>query len=353
MMCNKEDIAFCQLLAGTGELVTNAVLFGVTRRGRLLLCLPKDTGAAVKTLSLYPPQTRIAKGFVRCIKVLILLRIHRLLPKINLEIRDGGPLSKLMHQEGKIGVLLGNPKGSTRCALVLRYDESELVVDKIAVDKLACVSVKSEAEIIKSLPKGLKGLPDLCGNREGNNWAFYTTHYVDGRSIKNNQDHEVIDILMEWQKNADTKSMGECKLWQTTTGLLHAGEKQNLLERLTGIDDLQVKQGILHGDFAPWNIKRSTDGQIVVLDWEHGSLSGPAGWDWLHFMIQSSSLVEILSAQDILEKCRVWACQPEGQRLLLDAGWGKEVEWWIGSYLLYSQWVMGFDREDLVSEWLS
>jgi len=351
MMHSSEDDAFCRLLAGTGELVSNVVFFGVKRKGRLLLCLPHDASAALNTLKLYQPQTKIARWFVCCIRGLIWLRIHRLLPKIHMEIRDEGPLAKLKHQEGKIGILLGNPKGSCRCALVLRYDENQLVVDKVAVDKLASASVKSEAIRIKSLPKSLRGLPHLCGNREGGNWALYTTRYVDGRSIRAEQDHEVIDLLMEWQKNAEGKPMGECKLWQSTAGLLRDAGKQNLLGRLSGIDDLPIKQGILHGDFAPWNIKRSTNGGIVVLDWEHGSLDGPAGWDWLHFVMQRGGLVEDLSAKDILDKCRLWASQPEGQRLLQDAGWGTEIEWWIGSYLLYSQWMMGFDREGLITEW--
>ncbi len=52
-----------------------------------------------------------------------------------------------------------------------------------------------------------------------------------------------------------------------------------------------VPCGPAHGDFAPWNTRRSA-GRLVVFDWELAQWEAPSGWDRLHFLVQWDSLVQ-------------------------------------------------------------
>jgi hypothetical protein len=61
--------------------------------------------------------------------------------------------------------------------------------------------------------------------------------------------------------------------------------------RKLSVDNREVHAVIQHGDFAPWNIKVSSDGGWTALDWERGRLNGIPGWDWFHYVIQTGILV--------------------------------------------------------------
>lgn len=46
-----------------------------------------------------------------------------------------------------------------------------------------------------------------------------------------------------------------------------------------------------HGDFAPWNLLRTTSGAIMALDWEYGAAEGFPYLDLCHFILQVAALV--------------------------------------------------------------
>lgn len=56
---------------------------------------------------------------------------------------------------------------------------------------------------------------------------------------------------------------------------------------LSGAD---VRCGLGHGDFAPWNTRVSA-GKLCVFDWEMASWDVPLTWDKFHFLVQTRSLL--------------------------------------------------------------
>lgn len=48
---------------------------------------------------------------------------------------------------------------------------------------------------------------------------------------------------------------------------------------------------IEHGDFAPWNIRRTPSGDLFFIDWENATVRGLPWMDALHFVFQTSVLV--------------------------------------------------------------
>jgi hypothetical protein len=65
----------------------------------------------------------------------------------------------------------------------------------------------------------------------------------------------------------------------------------NLLEKILVecSDSTSIPQVFVHGDFAPWNIKKA-NGSIVAFDWEFGSSNGLPLYDFFYFFLQQSLL---------------------------------------------------------------
>ena len=59
---------------------------------------------------------------------------------------------------------------------------------------------------------------------------------------------------------------------------------------MAGPADAPPGVAVLHGDFAPWNL-RLRGGEVSAFDWEYGRLSGPAGLDEIHYRIQTGYLL--------------------------------------------------------------
>ena len=351
MTSRSTDQYICETLEGEGEVLTKFCVYCIKRDGYLLLALPLDRDAAKATLSLYQPQAFLARVLMKFVFSLINLNLHRLLPSRAITIRRNSALAQIKCDPIKIGFLLGNPNAERRRAIILHEGENGYLVDKVGLSGKARLSVTKELKIIQALPSCNQGLPEVSNFHEEGSWASYTTRYLSGKAPKDSDQSKIIHLLHNWLSYSKLKVLGETKQWQMLEAYAREHQADKLFERIAGASSLGVKVGVFHGDFAPWNIKLSNAGEVHVMDWEHGSLNGPSGWDWLHFMIQKASLVDHLSAGKILDLCRQWANTNEGKAFLIEAGWGEKVEFWIGSYLLYSSWIAGFDRDILIREW--
>ena len=351
-MAKSVDIALIRALEGTGEVLGTFSVYYVRREGHLLLALPADRETAWATLKLSQPQVCLGKVVALVVGILVRTGLHRFLPRKCLTVRADGPLAELVNDHSKVGFLLGNPKGDTRRALLVHHQGDGYVVDKVGVDEKSRQSVMAELEVIKMLPDRLMGSPVLYGNHFEDTWASYTTGFVEGSSPGKDDDEQVIGILSDWMKDAQAVPLSETGQWKEMDDYASGHEEGEIWARLQKVSSLSVKTGVFHGDFAPWNIKLSNDGGVVVLDWETGCNEGPSGWDWLHYMIQRASLVEGGSASEILKLCREWAKSGKGKSFLDEAGWGNQIEPWIGTYLGYSSWIAGFDRDELLSSWM-
>jgi phosphotransferase family enzyme len=82
---------------------------------------------------------------------------------------------------------------------------------------------------------------------------------------------------------------------QTTTIMAHAKVWQQLIDgpqlpdsvkaALADLhDDMPIPACWEHGDFAPWNIRRMTDGRLSLLDWEDAQRGGLPLSDAFHFL---------------------------------------------------------------------
>ncbi|MCP5536757.1 MAG: hypothetical protein H7A51_11085 [Akkermansiaceae bacterium] len=351
-MNSTNDSELAKALEGHGEILAELDFFCIKRHGYLLLALPRDASAAGATLGLYHPQATRARVLVWLVGMMLRFRCHVLLPKIKLTVRSESPMASMLEQSDSIGYLLGNPESASRRVIIVYRKKDQLLVDKLGLHGGARASVIRELGIIKELPPGNRAIPVVVSHDVSEQWASYATRYLYGKSPRKVDDAKVLDVLNHWLKNSQREALHQTRQWQEMVGYAAAHNVGGLWSQLETVANKQVQVGLFHGDFAPWNIKVSSEGTVAVMDWESGCAHGPAGWDWLHYMIQSATLVDHHNPAKVLDICREWAKSNAGRDFLATAGWGSDVECWLGSYLAYSAWIGGFDREELLVEWM-
>jgi hypothetical protein len=102
----------------------------------------------------------------------------------------------------------------------------------------------------------------------------------------------------------------------------------NCPPELQRVADSKVRPALYHGDFAPWNLRISSAGDLQVFDWERGEQVGVPGWDWLHYRLQPEILVRktcptyLLQLMDRILRSAEWL---EYLRRAEAAGMGSEI----------------------------
>jgi aminoglycoside phosphotransferase (APT) family kinase protein len=111
------------------------------------------------------------------------------------------------------------------------------------------------------------------------------------------------DVVDGWRVVV-TKAIPSCK----------PGRGPSLDEVVVIVNDLVSGHAgglpIVHGDLAPWNLRRGPDGRLVVLDWESAEFDHRPLWDLTHFVVQQGVLMDAFSppmAATILTGPDSWA----------------------------------------------
>lgn len=352
-MRSKADKALIKQLEGSGEPYSKGRFYCIYRNGRLLLALPKERLLALNVLALYQPQTWKGCSVVSLVKLLVRFRLHVfLLPSLLLNFRSESPIAALDVSHGSFGFLLGNPASTARRVILMRQKNEEFFVDKIGFSLSARRSVCDEASIMRGLPSDLRGLLMPMQYKSSDNWAFYSCLFVEGESPKGEHDDLILDVLASWCEHGHKALLESIPQWALIRDFIQQQDIEKGQSLIASCRGLEVMVGISHGDFAPWNVKVTGTDSVVVMDWEYGSNTGPAAWDWIHYLIQRSSLVEGNSEKKTIQVCRDWAKTDRGKIFMEESGWGSNIELCLGSYLIYSNTLGRFDHEELLSEWI-
>jgi len=288
------------------------------KRGRPLLLLPCEAGAAVACLDLYPAQSgraRIARGLLR---VLLKMGLPFGTEKIAVSVLAESPFVEFVCSLGQglgggtrlrnevvmgqspavslsgvptLGILAGNPANDTQRFLVLIFDAQQkpVAVVKTGLSERARELVRKESAFLASVPANTPGVPERLAVLETALADAFAMKFFAGDSPTAGQVAETRRLLSSWLDAEGKTAISETPAWpRLEAAARQHGPLRGVAERLSG---RTVCAAIQHGDFAPWNIKVSPEGNWTVLDWERGQLKGIPAWDWFHYVIQSAILV--------------------------------------------------------------
>jgi hypothetical protein len=295
----------------------------LSRGGHPLLALPKGGEAARRALDLYQPQRGIAR------KVASLLRggspagLHRiLLPKKSATCGLTGNSPDLLPagtDPESIGILFGNAEHRVFRA-VLSYRVGDCwEVGKLAVGSLGVSMLDREAAVMADIGAVVPEVPRLLGLERSEDARLLRMPYSRGSCLGIGDVDPVRNLLQSWTSGESPRALQTFPEWQAMSiGLARHSGHDAVLERLSGII---LRPSIRHGDFARWNLLRTNDGEMKVLDWEWGERRGMPGLDLVHYLAQDFRLVRRLPPARVITETVGVLESPYWRTLLESVGW--------------------------------
>jgi len=200
----------------------------------------------------------------------------------------GAQLLRHIGMDGEAGppiVLIGNSV-ATRKALVFFEDGAleKSVLVKVPLMPMARASIQCEARTLRNL-NGRLHAPRLL--RISEDAGASMQEYLPGRLGSRRCKPQYVELLAELAETGSDISLREHG--QHLAGRLracasYAENAAHLDAALALLDrDAALPAVLVHGDFAPWNIKELPDGSCALIDWELARERGLPLYDLCHF----------------------------------------------------------------------
>jgi len=338
--------------AHTGHPGVSLVFYALRRHGEPFLLLPTDRRLAARALDLYPAQRWPA----RCAKSLLRAAFGQPVPlplrRVRLTVDPADDVLQLCQQVGgnrSLAILAGNPHATGRRFIILVFNAAgaPVAVVKTGLSASARQLIARERSFLAAVPLTAPGIPRLARTFESARLEALVLPYLPGRPPRLAEYGQAGVLLSSWLDRTRTIPIGELLAWQR---LQAAAAGDPVLDKLAPrLMNQRIHPAIYHGDFAPWNVKvSSADDRWTALDWERGELTGPAGWDWLHFWLQPAVLVERCRAAGLAARIEAVVASAEFNAYVQAAGLGAVKYEWTLAYLLYWLNVLGAGRYEAV-----
>lgn len=270
----------------------------VSRGGVPFLFLPTDRRAAAKALEIYPAQTAKARLAKAALGILLRLGLRPRLQKQTVTISNTDPFAAFLRGAARVepgepfsfAVLAGNPNapGRRHVFLVFNSDSQPVAVVKAGASRRARELITHETAILSGFSGKPAGLPRLRSACDLENLSAFAMDFIEGTCPDEDSTVTLEEIFSSWVGNEAEVALADIPAIQR---LLEKNTDTTTASILNQAATNRVLPVLMHGDFAPWNVKVD-GGAWTVLDWERGERVGVPAWDWFHFVIQPSVLVK-------------------------------------------------------------
>lgn len=257
---------------------------------------PKLTRAAFREWHPYSGTGQMSWAGVRLLARFGALRYLPGVSQMRLPEDAGEQLLKSAGWKGEIAapiILVGNPSPLHKVIVLLANAKGELTgVAKFPLAEGAAQAIRHEAEMLRRLD-GKFGAPRLL--HYSAEAACSVQAYLPGRLGGRKCKPKYVDFLVSLTHTGETLPLAEkittlISQLQSRPEYFHskevlAGIFRNLESRTTGLPATLV-----HGDFAPWNIRDLPGGACTLVDWESGQWRGFPLHDLCHFFYMQTRL---------------------------------------------------------------
>ena len=183
---------------------------------------------------------------------------------------------------------IGTPGPHQKVVVTLVSPESgePRAIMKVALSEEARISLLQESVNLEKLSSaGILGVPISLGAEKDGNRTWQTV--VRGQLTSRELTRAHIDWLLSLPRSDRSTTLTEQqkllrRKFELNPGLFGT-HKQAISDAIDSIHGGQVPLLLVHGDFAPWNLKKQCDGTISAIDWEAADWSGFPLWDLCHF----------------------------------------------------------------------
>lgn len=320
----------------------------IRRKGRPFLLLPNSSADRSVSLELYSAQRRRAKVW----RALLPLALHTpasvLFQKITfqadagsdlvnfLSVQSGVPLEQLQAPAIKFG---GLESQKSRLVLLLRDQTHRPVkVIKLGLNAEGRAATEREADLLAKLPADKLGCIRLTGRLTTDKISAFATAYYPGRSPDDDAGLET--LFHSWLNSDAPTAIEDLDSWRELETLVAAAAPEAWRAVRPALAGRMVRATLYHGDFAPWNLRAINSQNLQAFDWERGNLRGLPGWDWFHFIVQTSTLARRHSVERVAAEVEQLLSSPRFEKYAAAAGISAIVKPLLLAYLLHHRWVV-------------
>ena len=295
-MSERPPIPWQELFKRNGGEVVHVEFRVLHKAGLPFLLLPQNAKLAARALSLYPAQSTPARFAKIALRWALRTKLPLPLKTERIEIATDDPFVRFLKELAgaenppPIAILPGNPRAPGRRFIVLVFDENQnpSAVVKAGVGEAAIALIEREKSFLASVPEEALGVPRLRASLDNTRVTAFALNFIEGSSPRAGQ-MAAHPLLASWIDTSRRMPLHELPVWQRLAASFPMPPSLQESVRETG--NRRCHPALMHGDFAPWNVKVSREGAWMALDWDRGETAGVPGWDWFHFVVQSAVLI--------------------------------------------------------------
>ena len=179
-------------------------------------------------------------------------------------------------------------------AALLRLDGSVVGFAKLSGSPLARGLIQREAAVLTELarwPAVADGVPKLLAAGEADGRYYLVQSPMAGRPAPARMTASHRTFLADLQ-DGHPRPAADTEFVRSLLPRLHRlgddrADLVPLAERVVAsLDRCRVRQTVVHGDFAPWNLRCQPAGRLAAFDWEYGRTDGLPAADAAHHELQ-------------------------------------------------------------------
>lgn len=320
----------------------------VSRQGRPLLLLPEDSMDFRVGLELYSAQRKRAKIWRALLPKIIRSPAASFFQRLSFEAdtnsefvrflseQSGVPAEQLRAPAIKFGGL--GEKKSRLALLVCDQTNRPAKVIKVGLNDEGRAATEREANTLAQLPTEVIGCIRMSGRQATEKWTAFATPFFPGESPENDAGMEI--VFHSWLKQGELTPVEEFESWRELEKKIPAEQLEKLSMVAAAFAGKKIRSTLYHGDFCPWNLRAINALNLQAYDWEVGYLRGIPGWDWFHFIVQTSILVKRHSPSRVAAELDQLIQSPRFQKYAEAAGIKEIIEPLLLAYLLHQEHVI-------------
>jgi hypothetical protein len=320
----------------------------IRRQKRPFLLLPSAPHNPRVSLALYSAQRRRAKIWRAMLPLLLSSPAGIIFQRVRFSANESAEIIRFMAEQSgetidrlpvpaiKFG---GGDLRKTRLVmLVCDAANRPLKVIKMGLDAEGRAATDKEADLLEKLPANRMGCIRLTGRLATPRLSAFATDYYPGESPENDIGME--RLFHSWINPGPEVTVESLPAWQELDQGVAAAAPAEWLVLRAALGGKTIRSTLYHGDFAPWNIRAINSQNLQAFDWERGNLMGFPGWDWFHFVVQTSILARRQSVERVAAEVEELLRSPRFEHYAAMAGIQPIAKPLLLAYLLHHRWVV-------------
>ena len=320
----------------------------IRRKHRPFLLLPVSATDMNVSLELYSAQRRRAKIWRALLPLALRTPGATLFEKINFQPPISSELIRFLAEQSAVplenfqapAIKFGGLELQKSRLVLLLCDQTRrpVKVVKLGLNAEGRATTEREADLLATLPADKLGCIRMTGRLTTEKLSAFATAYYPGQSPEDDAGLET--LFHSWLNTGAPTAIEQLAAWRDLETSLATAAPEAWAVLRPALAGRTIRTTLYHGDFAPWNIRAINSQNLQAFDWERGHLHGIPGWDWFHFIVQTSALARRHSVERVAAEVEQLLQSPRFEQYAAAAGISAMVKPLLLAYLLHHRWVV-------------